>query len=55
MHFALADIFPLNGEGQLGFIISVIVSLTNTNTNTNSINYFYILHKLLYKTIILLH
>lgn len=35
MHFALGDIFPLNSEGQLGFIISLIVSLTNTNTNTS--------------------
>ena len=44
MHFALGDIFPLNGEGQLGFIISLIVSLTNTNTNTNtnSIKLYYI-------------
>ena len=36
MHFAQGDIFPLNGKGQLGFIISLIVSLTNTNTNTNT-------------------
>ena len=31
---ALGDIFPLNGKGQLGFIIALIVTWTNTNTNS---------------------
>ena len=49
MHLALGDIFPLNGKGQLGFIIALIV--TWTNTNTNSIKLLVLYNKLKYVSI----